>query len=218
MTIIVSLVAFFALGGLSAWNLYCGRLQNRKDKKQKRVSTAIHLLRWLYEVGSRHQHLSWEITQGLDIDLLLRNPWQFQEAFRLPDLTDANALQNLGTLPSISFSHVTQLLLAVSNYNALVDSVPLCQQREDASYSGRYAAEMPLRLQAIGRCLVSATGEIEKILASSGLDSGSPVPDQKKPAQRPHAICPAVVPDIQPGAANTHCGEIAPRRSQAGLR
>src|ERR1700748_666559 len=146
MTVIVSLVAVFALGGLSAWNLCCRWLQDRKDRRQKRVSTAIRLLRWLYEVGSRHQHLSWEIAQGLNIDLLLRNPWQFQEAFRLPDLTDASALQDLGTLPSISFSHVTQLLLVVSNYNALVDSAPLCQQREDASPSGRYGAEIPPRL------------------------------------------------------------------------
>ncbi|HEX4269845.1 MAG TPA: hypothetical protein VHZ32_00595 [Rhizomicrobium sp.] len=197
MTVIVSLVAVFALGGLSFWNLCSKWLQDRKDRKQRRVSTAIHLLPWLYEVGSRHQHLSWEITRGLDIDLLLRNPWQFQEAFRLPDLTDANALQYLWTLFPTSFSQVTQLLLAVSSYNALVDSAPLCQQREDASHSGRYGAEIPLRLRAIGQCLTSAIGEIKKILASNGLDLGPTVPGQNKVAQQPQAICPAEASGIQ---------------------
>lgn len=213
MTVIVSLLAVFAVGGLSAWSLRCRWLQDQRDKKQRRISTAIHLLRWLYEVGSRHQHLSWEITRGLDIDLLLRNPWQFQEAFRLPDLIDANALQYLWTLLPTSFSQVTQLLLAVSSYNALVDSAPLYQQREGANHSGRYGAEIPPRLQAIGQCLASATGEIEKILASNGPDLGPTIPGQKTPTQQPQAICPAAASGIQTGAARTRCGKIVPERT-----
>lgn len=213
MTVIISLVAVFALGGLSAWNLCSRWLQDRKDKRQKRVSSAIRLLRWLYEVESRHQHLNWEITQGLDVDLMLRNPWQFQEAFRLPDLTDASALQDLWTLPSLSFSQVTQLLLTVSSYNAFVDSAPLCRQREDASRSPRYGAETPVRLRAVGQCLASAIGEIRKILTSNGLDLGPPVPCQKTFAQLPQAICPAAACGVQTGAAMARGGEIASGRT-----
>ena len=213
MTAIASLAAILALGCLSAWNLCCRFLEDRKNRKQKRASTAIRLLPWLYEVRSRHQHLSWETRQGLDIDLMLRNPWQFQEAFRLPDPTDANALQHLWALPATPFSHVMQLLLTVCGYNALVDSAPLCQQRENVSRSGRYGAEIPLQLQAIGHHLTSVIREIETILVPSGLDLEQLVLDQPKSTRQPETVCTSPVSGIQTGADTARCAEIFPGRT-----
>lgn len=217
MTAIASLAVILVLGGLSTWNLCSRLLEDRKGRKQKRVSTAIRLLPWLYEVRSRHQHLSWETRRGLDIDLMLRNPWQFQEAFRLPGLTDADALEDLWALPAAPFSHVTQLLMAVCGYNALVDSAPLCQQRENASRAGRYGGEIPPRLQAIGQHLICAMREIENILAPSGVDPERPSPDQRKSTQQPEAVCTVAVSDIQTGATMVRCAETFLGHTQAGL-
>jgi hypothetical protein len=160
---VFSLIALLTIVSVSVWHIRSSRAEMLTDRQQKLVATAIRLAPWLSRLRSRYQHLTWEIEQGLNLELALRNPWQFQEDFTLPELQDVAALQDLWVLTPAPFSKIATLLLAVSNYNALVGRPSLYLQGGSPDSTSEYAAFVTTRLRAIGELAASATSAVEQI-------------------------------------------------------
>jgi hypothetical protein len=158
---IVFFIAIFGIGCFSGWQLRRPQPDAGMENRQRLAATAIRLLRWLRAVRSQHLHRMWEIEQGLDIELVLRNPWQFQDIFRLADVPDT-ALQDIWTFEHAPFCEVTKLLIAVSDYNALVDSAPQRLLRENSN--NRYSADILSRLHALSDLMQTAATALEKIV------------------------------------------------------